>query len=295
MRERRWWLAVACCVAVVTALFPAWAGTAFASSPFISSDPGVTNSCDQSVAPGHFTCFAVRLNAATDLSTKSFRAYVASSESGFGPADLQAAYDVRPTTDPQQVYIIVAFDYPNAEQDLATYRSHYGLPACTTGNGCFRKLNQSGDPGNYPVADTGWAQEAALDLDMVSAACPNCKITLVEANDTGDGLVTAVATATDLGAKVVSMSWGGDEAGGGQDPNFDAAYFSSPGVVYAAASGDTGEGAKYPATSPDVLAVGGTSLVPDPTTARGWSETVWNSGSQSDGTLSATGSGCSVD
>src|SRR6185312_15425404 len=101
----------------------------------------------------------------------------------------------------QTVAIVDAQDDPNAESDLATYRSTYGLPACTTANGCFKKINQNGGT-SYPTADTGWAGEISLDVDMVSAVCPSCHILLVEATSANmSDLGTAVNQAVTQGAK----------------------------------------------------------------------------------------------
>ena len=106
----------------------------------------------------------------------------AATPSGLGPTDLRSAYAVTGSGSSNTVIAIVdAFGYPNAESDLATYRSQFGLRACTTANGCFRKVNQRGVQGNYPTTNVGWDQETALDLDMVSAMCPGCSILLVEA------------------------------------------------------------------------------------------------------------------
>src|SRR5436190_9054946 len=102
---------------------------------------------------------------------------------GYGPADLQSAYALPSATagTGQTVAIVDAYDAPTAEGDLGTYRSTYGLTACTTANGCFRKVGQTGGS-VLARANGGWAQEISLDLDMASAVCPNCKILLVEAN-----------------------------------------------------------------------------------------------------------------
>lgn len=142
---------------------------------------------------------------------------------------------------------------------LASYRAHYGLSPCTTANGCFAKLNQSGTASPLPSPNSGWAGEIALDLDMVSATCPNCDITLIEATDASDNIFAAVAEAVHLGAKYVSMSWGGPEDG--SEAYYDQRYFAWPGVLFAAATGDSAyaSGALHPATSPAVLAVGGTT------------------------------------
>src|SRR5438034_407125 len=134
--------------------------------------------------------------------------------SGYGPADLQSAYNLAAASANngvgQTIAIVDAFDDPRAESDLAVYRSQFGLPPCTTANGCFRKVNQNGASSPLPASDVGWGQEIALDLDMASAICPSCKILLVEATSPTIGnLGTAVNTAVALGANVVSNSYGG--------------------------------------------------------------------------------------
>jgi subtilase family serine protease len=177
------------------------------------------------------------------------------------------------------VALVDAYDYPNAESDLAVYRSTFGLPPCTTANGCFKKVNQDGVQGKYPRASSGWSSEAALDLDMVSAICPNCHIILVVASSAQQkDLDVAVNTAASLGANAISNSYGGNE---NSSSATDQAY-NHPGVAITASSGDNGYGVEFPASSPYVTAVGGTSLTKDGS-ARGWSESVW----------SGAGSGCS--
>jgi subtilase family serine protease len=203
--------------------------------------------------------------------------------SGYGPSDLQSAYKLPSTTagSGQTIAVVDAYNDPYVASDLAVYRSHYGLPACTVASGCFRVVNQSGGT-QLPANSAGWAQETSLDVDMVSAICPNCHILLVEASTSSMGnLGTAVNTAARLGANEITNSYGGSESG--YDPNFDAAYYNHPGIAIIASAGDGGYGAEYPAASRDVTAVGGTSLVRSATT-RGWSETAWSS----------TGSGCSA-
>lgn len=201
--------------------------------------------------------------------------------SGYGPSDLRSAYNV--TTDGSSstiVAIVDAFGYPDAEADLGVYRAQYGLPACTTANGCFTKYNQTGAQGSYPAFNLGWATETALDLDMVSSMCPNCKIILVEANtNSNKNLSKAVNTAAKLGAHVISNSYGGSETG---STTYESAY-NHAGVAVTASTGDSGYGAQFPATSPHVIAVGGTHLTKS-TTSRGWSEVAWTGG----------GSGCSI-
>jgi subtilase family serine protease len=205
----------------------------------------------------------------------------ASAPAGYGPSDLRSAYNITSSGSSGTIIAIVdAYGYPNAESDLATYRSTFGLPPCTSANGCFRKVDQNGGT-NFPRSDTGWSQEAALDLDMASAMCPNCQLILVEASSSSmTNLGTGVNTAVRLGAHVVSNSYGGGESS--SDASYDSTYFNHPGVAITVSSGDNGYGVEYPAASQYVTAVGGTSLK-TASNARGWSETAW----------SGAGSGCS--
>jgi subtilase family serine protease len=224
--------------------------------------------------PGEASCHA---RALVDAAGK---VVINATPAGLGPAQLRDAYKITSTGSSSTVIAIVdAFGYPNAESDLATYRSTFGLSPCTTANGCFRKVDQRGGT-SFPRANTGWEQETALDLDMASAICPGCKILLVE-GDTNSfaNLAAAVNTAASLGAHVVSNSYGGGEAGTAAT---EAAY-NHPGVAVTASSGDSGFGVEFPASSPHVIAVGGTSLRTAANT-RGWTETVW----------SGAGSGCST-
>jgi subtilase family serine protease len=177
-----------------------------------SAAPSVTQSCATPTRPGVMTCFALRRTGAAASGTMSAMA----TPGGYGPADLRAAYKLPATGGTgATVAIVDAYDNPRAEADLATYRAQFGLPACTTANGCFRKVNQNGAASPLPAADAGWAGEIALDLDMVSAICPACKILLVEANSAYDSdLFVAEDRAVTLGAKYVSNSWGGGEFSG---------------------------------------------------------------------------------
>ena len=201
---------------------------------------------------------------------------------GYSPADLRSAYNVSGEGGKGvTIAITIAYDYPTAESDLAVYRKTYGLAPCTSTSGCFEKVNQEGKAENYPAPSSGWAAEAALDLDMVSAMCPQCKLLLVEANDnTLANLPLAVDTAAALGASVISDSWGGEEFS--EEASLDL-HLNHPGIPVLFASGDSSYGAQYPASSPDVIAAGGTSLRKDHST-RGWRETAWI----------GAGSGCSA-
>ena len=201
---------------------------------------------------------------------------------GYAPADLRDAYGVIGTGAATTIIALVdAYGYPNAESDLAVYRAQFGLPACTTANGCFAKVNQSGVQGPYPKPYNGWERESALDLDMASAMCPNCKLILVEANSATDAnLGAAVGMAAALGAHVISNSYGDVETGTmAYEANYD-----QPGVAVLASTGDDGYGVQFPASSPHVVAVGGTTLKASAKVARGWTEVAWK----------GSGSGCSA-
>jgi len=213
--------------------------------------------------------------------------------SGYGPSDLQSAYALTAASSSagagQTIAVVDAFDDPNAEADLAVYRAQYGLPACTTANGCFRKVNQQGAQSGYPSQDAGWDLEISLDLDMVSAICPNCHVLLVEATTNfNSDLGASVNTAVSLGANVVSNSYAGPESAA-YDANYD-----HPGHIITASSGDNlyAEGVKSPASYGTVVSVGGTSLS-RASNARGWTESVWNDVCGS-GVPCGTGSGCSA-
>jgi hypothetical protein len=226
---------------------------------------------------GHRSCFAERLvNGAG-------KAQNFVTPSGYGPAQIQSAYSLPTTVGAgRTVAIVDAYDLPTAESDLATYRSQFGLAPCTTANGCFRKINQTGGT-TPPAANDGWGGEIALDIDMVSAACPQCKILLVEANSASNAnLGIAVnQAASQPGVVAISNSYGGPEAA--SDPSYDTAYYKHAGIAVTASSGDSGYGTSYPAASPYVTSVGGTSLSAS-ANARGWTESVWN----------GSGSGCSI-
>jgi subtilase family serine protease len=226
------------------------------------------------VPVGHSRCFSLVSGNALPF---------ASGPSGYGPADLQSAYGLPSSSagTGQTVAIVDAFDDPTAESDLGQYRSFYGLPACTTANGCFRKVNESGGTLPMPPPEPDWSLEISLDLDMVSAVCPNCHILLVEATtNLNTDLYASEDTAARLGANAISNSYGGSESSSetGQD-----VHFNHPGVAITASSGDSGYGVSYPAASPYLTAVGGTSLTRGGGT-RGWTESAW----------SGAGSGCSA-
>ncbi|MET8626452.1 S53 family peptidase [Kitasatospora sp. NPDC004669] len=197
---------------------------------------------------------------------------------GYGPADIRRAYNLfGARSDGRTVAIVVAFHNPNLESDLAVYRKQFHLPPCTKANGCLSQIYGSG---TRPPVDSEWSLEESLDVDAVSAACPDCKITVVEAAaDTYNDLFIAEDVATGIGSRYVSNSWFSPEFP--EEHIFDDHF--SPGVVYTFAGGDSGYGTVYPAASPYVTAVGGTSLR-RAHNRRGWAESAW----------SGTGSGCSI-
>ena len=239
--------------------------------------------CDRNVRPGVARCLA---HVRTDQQGNPLS--VTPQAAGRGvvmnaaltPADLRSAYKITATGSFSTIVAVIdAYGYPNAQADLAVYRSTFGLPSCTRTNGCFIQIDQNGGT-NYPKYDSGWAQEQALDLQMVSAMCPNCKIMLVQAKSADNGaLAAAVSKAIALGASVVANSYGGDEVG----VSAYASAYSHPGVAITASAGDGGYAPSFPASAPGVIAVGGTTLS-KASNSRGWSETAWSS----------TGSGCSA-
>jgi hypothetical protein len=217
----------------------------------------------------------------------------------YDPCYLKSAYNVASAAAAhgggagQIVAIVDAYGDPNVTSDLAAYRSFFGLSACPTGtvshgsSTCtFQVVNEFGSSSPLPPGNTGWGEEISLDVQMVSAICPNCQILLVEASTASIvDLGTAVNEAASMGANVVSNSYGGSEYNGEQtDSN---TYFNHPGVAVVVASGDSGYGTEFPAASPTVTAVGGTSLSQFSdagTRSANALETVW----------SGAGAGCSA-
>ena len=198
----------------------------------------------------------------------------------YRPSDLRSAYKLPSTTNGtgQVVAIVDAFNDSNAESDMNHYRSTFGIAACTSATGCFKKVNQNGVAGSYPAGNASWGLEISLDLDMVSAVCPKCHIILVEAtNNSLANFEIAANRAVTMGAKIVSNSYGGTEFA------TSASAYNHPGHLMVASAGDNGTGPQQPCSFSTVVCAGGTHLI-HATNTRGWSETVW----------SGTGSGCSA-
>ncbi|MGH3407534.1 MAG: ricin-type beta-trefoil lectin domain protein, partial [Streptosporangiaceae bacterium] len=239
---------------------------------------GAAAACPPAVTPGTMSCGMV---------TSASQSDTASTPAGLGPADLQGAYRLQSATEGtrQTIAVIGAGADPTAASDLAVYRSKYGLAPCTTGDGCLSIVNENGGPGLPGSYISNWTDEYALDLDIVSAICPNCHILLVEASSSNIAdLATAANTAaTTPGVHVVDNTYLGTEFSG--ETAYDSDY-DHPGVAMTAAAGDAGYSGliNYPAASPYVTSVGGTVLT-QKTTGGLWSDTsAW----------SGTVSGCSL-
>jgi subtilase family serine protease len=202
--------------------------------------------------------------------------------SGYGPGQFRTAYGL-PSTSAAPVKptiaIVDAYDDPTAESDLGVYSSTYRLPACTTANGCFKKVDQTGG-GQYPRGDHGWALEISLDVQIAHGICPDCKILLVEAKTNSFTNLMAAVDYASAHANVVSNSYGSSEFSGETSYDF---HFNHAGVPITVSSGDNGYGVEYPAASQYVTAVGGTTLGLNTDGTRA-SETAW----------SGAGSGCSA-
>jgi subtilase family serine protease len=246
------------------------ASASTASSTPAAAGKHVLHAC-AAPSKGFATCFAQTLVNNNGANPN------ASSPQGLNPADIQSAYKLSGSST-ATVAIVDAYDDPTAESDLGVYRSTFGLPACTTANGCFKKVSQTGSTTALPRANANWAVEISLDIDMVSATCPTCHILLVEAKTNSfSNLAAAVNYAASVsGVKAISNSYGGSDSS-------ETSAYNHSGIAITASSGDSGYGIESPASYPHVIGVGGTSLTHASNT-RGWSETAWN----------GAGSGCST-
>ena len=275
MRSSRVILLAATLLAAITSLS---VGTTSAAAAPSKAAGNMTDVCATHPQTGFAACLA---KVRTDIRplTASQAAAPLATVSGLGPSQLQSAYKLPSATagSGQTIAIVDAMDDPTVEADLGTYRSQFGLSACTTANGCFRKVDQNGGT-SFPAVDSGWALEISLDVDMASAICPNCHILLVEASSASfANLGTAVNRAATMGANAISNSYGGSD-----QRESSSSPYNHPGIAVTASSGDNGFGVSYPASSKFVTAVGGTTLI-TASNSRGWTETVWN----------GAGSGCS--
>ena len=218
------------------------------------------------------------------VTDKGGGAQTSSLPTGLGPAQFQGAYNLTGLTSGKTIAIVDAYNNPNAKADLDKYDQTFGLPAfpncsATVSASCFKKVDQRGGT-NYPVFSSGWGLEISLDVEVAHAACPTCKLILVEADSSSfNSLLAAEDRAVALGANVISNSWGANEFSG--ETAYDA-HFNRPGIAITFSSGDSGFKVEYPAASPYVTAVGGTTL--NLSGNAYVSETAW----------SGAGSGCST-
>ncbi len=285
---------------------------ALASVP-VAAKPTSEIAATPSATRPHWACPRTRCLAIVDppVSHKGGRYVLPSGEAlegsgekgGLSPSDLESAYNIPSSTESTQTVAVVDVGgYASAEADLAKYREHYGLAACTKASGCFKQLNVKGEEANYPPEEkSGWIGETALDMEMVSAACPSCRIMVVEGTE--ETLEEGVETAVTHGATEVSLSFGGYEeylceAGGctGTIAREILEWYEglSKTAPITAAAGDEGwdnsvfpnegKSPSFPASITPVIAVGGTRLVKSASAPRGWTESVWED----------SGSGCSA-
>jgi hypothetical protein len=244
--------------------------------------------CPVPASPGQMECMSILHTLPGGI----VPAINASASDDYGPSQLQSAYrltsaaahNARGVT----VAIVDAYQNPDAASNLSHYRSHFHLSPCPVSNGCLKIVNESGKTSPLPAKNSQWGVEESLDLDMVSAICPNCHILLVEATtDSTQDLGTAEDTAIAKGARYVSNSWSGGEYFGQDSGN---SFFNHPGDVLDFAAGDSGYGPAYPTDLQYVTAVGGTTLTRSGN-SRGWSESAWGSATPGN---DGTGGGCSA-
>ncbi len=213
--------------------------------------------------------------------SRILRPQASSSPTGLSPATIESVYSFSTSLTAgagKTIAIVDAYNDPSAESDLGVFDAQYSLPACTTANGCFQKVDQTGGT-NYPRTDGGWALEISLDVQWAHAIAPGAKILLVEAASNSFSNLLAAEDYAKTHAKYVSNSWGGSESS--SETSYDS-HFVQSGVGFFVAAGDSGLPAEYPSASPNVISVGGTTLHFSGSTFTG--ETGWSSG----------GGGCSA-
>lgn len=271
-RARRFTAPAAAVAALITALAPA------ASATTAGAATGEATTVEAAIA-GVAAQLHVRATTGGPVSP------AAGNSGPFTAADLQEAYRLPSgRLGGQTIAIVVPYDNTGAESDLRQYRAGSGMHPCDAEFPCFKKIDQRGGDA-LPPPMANWALNGVVGLEMASAACPNCKLLLVEADDESiASMGAAVDQAAAQGADAVAVMWGYTEFDG---QSAYAAHFDHPGMPITAASGsgfNTGGRAVVPAAYSSVVAVGGTELWRDPATARGWQEAAWRS----------TGSGCSL-
>jgi hypothetical protein len=286
-------IAPAVASAAVASPRPARASPGFIAPPRVTpSGSGLRQVCPTPTHPGQMTCMALlparSARSPRAAGTASLAPAAGPPSGAYGPPALQEAYRLRSTamTAPaggtDTVAVVDAYNDPHAASDLAVYRAKYGLPFCTASGGCMKVVSQTGGSSLPPADPTGsWELEESLDLDMVSATCPYCHILLVEAKSDSIANLAIAERYAAAHASAVSNSWGSGAEFVGEN-SFDSVFFQ-PGVAITASAGDNGYGTQFPAASPYVTAVGGTSLQGATATKSG-RQTAWQ----------GTGSGCSV-
>ncbi|MDQ2866167.1 MAG: peptidase S8, partial [Candidatus Eremiobacteraeota bacterium] len=195
---------------------------------------------------------------------------------GLHPSDLQSAYALPSASrgTGERIAIVVPFNGPAAENDLAVYRNKFGLGSCSSASGCLQFVGHDGSKGKKEQNNSPWSAELSIDLQMVSASCPHCGITVVEAQSDGfNDMIVAELTAVSIHPNVVSNSWSIPESS--EMSQMGTGAFVHPGTAVVAGSGDSGAGVSWPAAEPSVIAVGGTFLQRDAYNARGWDEAGW--------------------
>ncbi len=203
---------------------------------------------------------------------------------GLTPAQMKAAYGFSTSNTAgagMTIAIVDAFDLPTAENDLNVFSAQFGLPACTTANGCFKKVNQTGGT-KLPRYNSGWGLEIALDIEWAHTIAPGAHILLVEASTNSFTNLLAAEDYAKTHAQYVSNSWGGSEFSGETGAVYDN-HFVQSGVSFFVSAGDAGLPAEYPSSSKNVISVGGTLLTFDGG-GNLVSETGWSNG----------GGGCSL-
>jgi subtilase family serine protease len=212
----------------------------------------------------------------SDWAQPTFRVhpFTTTAPTGLSPAAMKAAYGFSTSSSAgsaKTIAIVDAYDDPTAEADLGVFSSAFGLPSCTTANGCFKKVGQTGGT-RYPKSNSGWALEISLDVQWAHAIAPGAKILLVEASSASTSNLMTAEDYAKAHAQYVSNSWGGSEFSG--ETSYDA-HFLQSGVSFFVSSGDNGLPAEWPSASPNVISVGGTTLHFDGggnvTSETGWS------------------------
>ena len=196
---------------------------------------------------------------------------------GFHPDQIRAAYGATSTTAGSgTIAVVIAYHYATALNDFNVFSTQFGLPTETATDATLaanKKFQIVYASGTKPTVDTGWNQEAALDIEWTHSMAPGAKIVLVEAKSSGFlDLFQAVTVAKGLpGVTQVSMSWGGNEFNG--EASYDSYFGGNAAVTFFASSGDTGGVSSYPAQASNVVGVGGTSLK---FATNAYSETAWS-------------------